>query len=146
LLHKFGGHAMAAGLSIRAEHLAEFQAAFEAIAQELLSPTDLTRIIETDGALTKAEFSMDTARSLERQVWGQGFPQPLFEGAFSILQQRVVGEKHTKLKLSCEAGSFDAMLFFHADPLPAKIHAVYSLEINAYNGTASLQLIIKHWQ
>jgi single-stranded-DNA-specific exonuclease len=146
LLQKFGGHAMAAGLSIRAEHLAEFQAAFEAIARELLSPSDLTRIIETDGALTQAEFAMDTAHGLKRQVWGQGFPQPLFEGTFSVLQQRVVGEKHTKLKLTCEAGSFDAMLFFHADQLPKNIHAVYSLEINEYNGTASLQLIIKHWQ
>jgi single-stranded-DNA-specific exonuclease len=145
LLQKFGGHAMAAGLSIRAEHLAEFQAAFEAIARELLSPADLTRIIETDGALAQAEFSMDTARSLKRQVWGQGFPQPLFEGAFSVLQQRVVGEKHTKLKLSCEAGNFDAMLFFHAEELPSKIHAVYSLEINEYNGAAGLQLIIRNW-
>ena len=146
LLQKFGGHAMAAGLSIRAEHLAEFQAAFETVAGEMLTPSDLTRIIETDGTLAATDFSMDTARSLRGQVWGQGFPQPLFEGAFSVLQQRVVGEKHTKLKLSCEAGNFDAMLFFHADPLPDNIHAVYSLEINEYNGVASLQLIIKHWQ
>jgi single-stranded-DNA-specific exonuclease len=146
LLQKFGGHAMAAGLSIRIEHLAEFQAAFEAIARELLSPADLTQVIETDGPLAASEFSMDTARSLERQVWGQGFPQPLFEGAFSVLQQRVVGDKHLKLKLGGEGGSLNAMLFFHADPLPDRINAVYSLGINEYNGNASLQLIIKHWQ
>jgi len=198
LLQKFGGHAMAAGVSIRAEHFGEFQAAFETIAQELLSPADLTKIVETDGTLTKADFSMDTARSLERQVWGQGFPQPLFEGDFTVQQQRVVGEKHLKLKLrhvtprggeaggfpaatqrpfrtaaasrlreelpdapsrtnnldstlsgallASETGIFDAMLFFHADPLPANIHAVYSLGINEYNGSASLQLFIRHWQ
>lgn len=99
LLQKFGGHAMAAGVSIREEHFAEFQAVFEAIAQNLLSPADLTRIIETDGALDAADFSLDIARSLEQQVWGQGFPQPLFEGEFAVESQRVVGEKHLKLQL-----------------------------------------------
>ena len=146
LLQKFGGHAMAAGVSLRAEHLAEFQAAFEAVARELLSPADLTRIVETDGALAGADFSLDTARALERQVWGQGFPQPLFEGTFAVQQQRVVGEKHLKLRLSAEAGLFEAMLFFHAEPLPQRIRAVYSLQVNEYNGTASLQLIVRHWQ
>ncbi|HMC13735.1 MAG TPA: single-stranded-DNA-specific exonuclease RecJ [Gallionellaceae bacterium] len=187
LLQKFGGHAMAAGMSIRAEHFGEFQAAFETIAQELLSPADLTKIVETDGTLTKADFSMETARGLERQVWGQGFPQPLFEGDFTVQQQRVVGEKHLKLQLrhvtprggeaggcpaasqrpfrtgapshtnnldsnlsgallESESGILDAMLFFNADPLPANIHAVFSLGINEYKGNASLQLIIRHWQ
>lgn len=146
VLQKFGGHAMAAGVTIRAENLTEFQAAFEAVAQELLSPADLTQTVETDGALAKAEFSMDAALGLKQQVWGQGFPQPLFEGGFAVQQQRVVGEKHLKLKLASDAGIFDAMLFFHAEPLPGKIHAVYSLEINEYNGNASLQLIVRHWQ
>lgn len=148
LLQKFGGHAMAAGVSIRAEHLNEFQTAFEAVARELLTPADLTQLIETDGELTRAEFSMNTAQSLEQQVWGQGFPQPLFEGLFVVQQQRVVGEKHLKLKLKLadEEGQLDAMLFFHADPLPGNIHAVYSLGINEYNGSTSLQLIIRHWQ
>jgi len=146
LLQKFGGHAMAAGVSMREEHLAEFQNAFETVARELLSPADLTQLIETDGALTQADFSLAAARGLEQQVWGQGFPQPLFEGDFTVQQQRVVGEKHLKLRLATEAGSFDAMLFFHADSLPQKIRAVYSLGINEYNGNTSLQLIIRHWQ
>lgn len=146
LIQKFGGHAMAAGLSIRAEHLPEFQAAFESVARELLPPAALTRVVETDGTLSAGELSMDTARTLERQVWGQGFPQPLFEGLFTVVQQRVVGEKHLKLKLSGDGGACDAMLFFHADPLPGKIHAVYVLGVNEYNGVASLQLIIRHWQ
>jgi len=146
LLQKFGGHAMAAGLSIRAEHLAEFQAAFEGVARELLSPADLTKIIETDGFLAKADLCMETARSLDRQVWGQGFPPPLFEGVFSVEQQRVVGEKHLKLKLGADRGVFDAMLFFHADPLPGEIRAVYSLAVNEFNGSTTLQLIVRHWQ
>jgi single-stranded-DNA-specific exonuclease len=146
LLQKFGGHAMAAGLSLREEHFAEFQSAFEAVSQGLLTPADLTKILETDGALNAAEFSVEMARSLEQQVWGQGFPQPLFDGVFKVESQRVVGEKHLKLKLSSSAGAFEAIHFFCADPMPASIRAVYSLGINDYNGKVNLQLIVRHWQ
>jgi single-stranded-DNA-specific exonuclease len=146
LLQKFGGHAMAAGLSLREENFAEFQLAFEAVAQSLLTPADLTKIIETDGSLNSADFSIEIARSLEQQVWGQGFPQPLFDGVFKLDSQRVVGEKHLKLRLSSAAGVYEAMHFFSIDPMPASIRAVYSLNINEYNGKVSLQLIIKHWQ
>ncbi len=99
LLQKFGGHAMAAGVSIREEHFEEFRSAFEAIVQSLLTPADLTQIIETDGPLMPSDFSLEIARGLEQQVWGQGFPQPAFEGAFIVQSQRVVGEKHLKLQL-----------------------------------------------
>jgi len=146
LLQKFGGHAMAAGLSLREEHLAEFQQAFEAVAQSLLSPADLTKIIETDGTLERADFSVGMARSLEQQVWGQGFPQPLFDGVFTVESQRIVGEKHLKLKLSATSGDFDAIHFFSTETMPASIRAVYSLNINEYNGKVGLQLIVKHWQ
>jgi len=145
LLQKFGGHAMAAGLSLREEKFDEFKAAFEAVAQSLLSPADLTQVIETDGSLAAHDFSLDIARSLEQQVWGQGFPQPLFEGRFSVQSQRVVGEKHLKTKLTTSGATYDAIHFFHADSLPAEIHAVYSLAINEYNGKVSLQLIVRHW-
>jgi single-stranded-DNA-specific exonuclease len=146
LILKFGGHAMAAGLSLREENFAEFQSAFEAVSQGLLTPADLTKILETDGALNAAEFSVEMARSLEQQVWGQGFPQPLFDGVFKVESQRVVGEKHLKLKLSSSAGAFEAIHFFCADPMPASIRAVYSLGINDYNGKVNLQLIVRHWQ
>ncbi len=144
LLQKFGGHAMAAGLSLREEDFDEFKVAFEAVAQSLLSPADLTQVIETDGPLAAHDFSLDIARSLEQQVWGQGFPQPLFEGKFTVQSQRVVGEKHLKTKLTTSGATYDAIHFFHADPLPAEIHAVYSLAINEYNGNVSLQLIVRH--
>jgi single-stranded-DNA-specific exonuclease len=146
LILKFGGHAMAAGLSLREENYAEFQSAFEAVSQGLLTPADLTKILETDGALNAAEFSVEMARSLEQQVWGQGFPQPLFDGVFKVESQRVVGEKHLKLKLSSAAGAFEAIHFFCADSMPASIRAVYSLGINDYNGKVSLQLMVRHWQ
>ncbi len=151
LLQKFGGHAMAAGVSIREEHFNEFRTAFESALQNLLTPTDLTRIIETDGPLLPSDFSLDNARTLEQQAWGQGFPQPAFEGAFTVESQRVVGEKHLKLQLRCvtpraQGKLVEAMLFGQNEPLPEQIHAVYSLCVNEYNGAQSLQLIIRHWR
>jgi single-stranded-DNA-specific exonuclease len=146
LLQKFGGHAMAAGLSIREQHFKEFQNAFEAVARELLTPADLTQIVETDGLLDAQDFSLETAGALEQQVWGQGFPQPLFEGEFSVQAQRIVGEKHTRLKLATAGNTLDAIHFFSIEPLPATIRAVYSLNTNEYNGNVSLQLIVRHWQ
>ncbi len=144
LIRKFGGHAMAAGLTIAEPDLAHFQQAFESVAQELLNPADLTRIIETDGTLQMQEYSFELAYQLERQVWGQGFPQPLFDGEFKVVNQRIVGEKHLKLALSNAAGQFDAIHFFNTDTAPARIRAVYSLGINEYNGQASLQLLVRH--
>jgi single-stranded-DNA-specific exonuclease len=145
LILKFGGHAMAAGLSIREEHLNDFRQAFELIAQELLDADALVKTIATDGSLDAREFTLSIARELQRQVWGQGFPEPLFEDDFRVQFQRVVGEKHLKLKLSSSAGSFDAIRFFSAEPAPDQIHAVYSLSVNEYNGSESLQLIVRHW-
>ena len=145
LIQKFGGHAMAAGLSIREEHLDDFRSAFEAVAQELLDADALVKTIATDGMLDTNEFSLAIARDLQRQVWGQGFPEPMFEGDFRVQTQRVVGEKHLKLKLSSPAGSFDAIRFFSAEPAPDNIRAIYSLSVNEYNGSESLQLIVRHW-
>ena len=145
LILKFGGHAMAAGLSIRTDSLEEFRRAFEAVAQELLDADALIKTISTDGDLDAEEFSLAIARDLQRQVWGQGFPEPLFEGEFNVQSQRVVGEKHLKLKLSSPSGSYDAIRFFHADPAPDTVRAVYSLSVNEYNGRESLQLIVRHW-
>ena len=148
LIQKFGGHAMAAGLSLREEHFDEFKVAFETVAQSLLSPADLTKIIETDGLLAPSEFTLGIARSLEQQVWGQGFPQPFFEGEFTVKNQRVVGEKHLKLKLNLSPSSatYDAIHFFCVDSMPTNIRAVFNLAINEYNGNVNLQLIVRHWQ
>jgi single-stranded-DNA-specific exonuclease len=145
LLKKFGGHAMAAGLSLDEDDFSAFQSAFEAVTHSLLTLADLTRTLETDGALKSDEYSVEMARILEQQVWGQGFPQPVFDDIFKVESQRVVGEKHLKLKLSNPAGTFDAIHFFFADEMPARIRAVYSLNINEYNGKVTVQLILKHW-
>lgn len=147
LLLKFGGHAAAAGLTLRSDDFEKFRDAFEQTAQALLTPADLTRTIETDGNLDEADLSLELAQRLAEQVWGQGFPQPAFSARFHVKNQRVVGEKHLRLKLCKQESSclFDAMLFFHNDPLPEIIDAVYRLQANEYKGNITLQLALDHW-
>lgn len=146
LIQKFGGHAAAAGLSIAETDFDIFVAAFEKVCGELLSDYDLARRIETDGALEHAEMSLEVAHLLDQQVWGQGFPAPLFNDNFLVQSQRVVGEKHLKLRLVTQSKPYEAILFGYAEPLPDNIHATYSLSINEYSGTQSVQLIVRHWQ
>jgi len=146
LIIKFGGHAMAAGLSIPPERHIEFSQAFEAVVRELIDPADLDGMIETDGELDIAEHSYELAEQFDHAVWGQGFPAPLFTATFDVVAQRVVGEKHLKLKLARDNVSFDAMRFFHPDPLPDRIRAVYALMPNEFNGQQSLQLKLQHWE
>jgi single-stranded-DNA-specific exonuclease len=146
LIKKFGGHAAAAGLSIAETDFNSFVAAFEQVCSELLSEKDLAQRIETDGALDNAEMNLEVARSLDEQVWGQGFPAPQFNDDFVVQNQRVVGEKHLKLRLGTNGKLIEAILFGHNEPLPGQIHAVYSLSVNEYNGTQSVQLIVRHWR
>ena len=146
LLLKFGGHAAAAGLTLRAADFERFRAAFEAAAQALLTPADLERSIETDGALPAGNLTLETARLLEQQVWGQGFPAPTFDDEFVVVQQRIVGERHLKLRLAKDGSEYDAMLFSHTVPLPPRVRAVYRLAVNEYNGAQKLQLTIEHWE
>ncbi|MBU1980326.1 MAG: single-stranded-DNA-specific exonuclease RecJ [Gammaproteobacteria bacterium] len=146
LLQKFGGHAFAAGLTIQEHHFEEFTAAFEEIAQSLLTPADLERIIESDGSLETPAMNLHLAKTLTEQVWGQGFPQPAFQERFAVKSQRVVGEKHLRLKLGKANQVFDGILFFHNEPLPDWINVVYRLDVNEYNGSQSLQLMIEYWE
>jgi single-stranded-DNA-specific exonuclease len=145
LILKFGGHAAAAGLTIREADLARFTELFEATVQQLLQPADLARVIETDGELPLAAISLELAQALNQPVWGQGFPAPSFDGIFRVVQQRIVGEKHLKLRLEMGGVLFDSILFFRDQPLPERIHAVYRPETNIYNGNISLQLKLEHW-
>jgi single-stranded-DNA-specific exonuclease len=144
LILNFGGHAMAAGLSVKQENFAAFQNAFEAVTRELLNEADLQAVMETDGNLDANDISLQTAWILSSGVWGQGFPQPLFNDGFKVISQRVVGEKHLKLILEKEQKRFDAIYFNCIDDISANIEAVYALEVNEYKGLQSLQLQIKH--
>jgi single-stranded-DNA-specific exonuclease len=144
LLRRFGGHAMAAGVSIMDTDLPRFRELFAAIAGELLSPADLTRTLETDGPLETAYMSIDTARILENEVWGQGFPPPLFEDEFDVESQRILKEKHIKLRLRKSNHRIDAIQFNFTEAPGKTVHAAYRLAINEYNGIQTPQLMIEH--
>ena len=144
LIQKFGGHAMAAGLTIAATDLTAFTAAFEQVGQQLLAPTDLQRLVETDGALEADHYSLDFIALLEQQVWGQGFPVPTFCDEFRLVSQRVLKERHLKLQLERNGQRFDAIWFGHTDTLPAKINVAFRLDANAYNGVSRVQLLVEH--
>jgi len=146
LLLRFGGHAAAAGLTLRAADFTRFAESFEGVARELLSPAQLARAVETDGSLESAYLDLGLAQLLDRQVWGQGFPQPLFCDEFEVLAQRVVGEKHLKLKLARAGRTVEAMRFNSLDPLPSSVRAAYRLSVNDFNGMQNLQLVIEHWE
>ncbi|MDE0363942.1 MAG: single-stranded-DNA-specific exonuclease RecJ [Gammaproteobacteria bacterium] len=146
LLVKFGGHAMAAGLSIRRVHYEHFAKAFDRIVQDRLPPAALEARIETDGELSSSEITLQNAVHLaDGGPWGQAFPEPSFHGEFEIVNQRVVGETHLKLVLRSGARLVDAIAF-NQPPLPgaARLHAVYRLDINDYGGAQTVQLRLEH--
>lgn len=146
VIKKFGGHAMAAGLSIDEADFDRFAAAFEAVCRELLDEAALTQVIETDGSLDAEEIDFTLARELGNAVWGQGFAAPLFCDEFDVEDQRIIGEKHLKLRLKKSDRRFEAMSFFTTEPLPARIRGAYQLSINQYAGLESLQLTLEYWE
>lgn len=141
---RFGGHAQAAGLTIREADLARFGAAFEAAAARMIPGAALERTVETDGGLELAYVTLEVAQMLENQIWGQGFAQPVFCDTFDVVSQRVVGEKHTRLRLSREGRRLEAIRFNSLDVLPARIRAAYRLSVNEYNGLKSVQINLEY--
>lgn len=144
LIIKFGGHAMAAGLSIRTEDFSRFQQTFEQVVQRLINAETLQQVLETDGALEVHEMTLQNAEVLGHQVWGQGFPPPLFYDDFEVIQQRILGEKHLKLRLQKQGAQFEAIYFQHATLLPEQVTLAYALQINEFNGARNLQLQVVH--
>ena len=144
LILRFGGHAQAAGLSLRPADLERFRARFEEAAAALLPESERARVVETDGELEPAYHSLEVAEMLEAQIWGQGFPQPLFCDTFAVESQRIVGERHLKLRLVKDGRRLEAMRFNSLEPLPARVRAAYRLTVNEYNGLKSVQLTLEH--
>jgi single-stranded-DNA-specific exonuclease len=143
---RFGGHAFAAGLTLPEAALPRFAEEFERVAQERLSPAALQRTLETDGELTTDELTLPFARELMDGVWGQGFPAPVFEGEFSLNDQRVVGERHGRLTLAQGQQRLDAIVFNDIGPFPPRIRAVYRPEAHQFQGLFGLQIVIEAWQ
>lgn len=147
LIDKFGGHAMAAGLSLRADALPIFRQAFVQCATELLDADALQAVIASDGALDVADFSRASAEALrDGGPWGQGFPEPQFDGEFTVVAWRVVGQRHLKLELEHAGQRFNAIHFGGWDECepPPRVRIAYRLEPDDYRGGDAIQLVVVH--
>ena len=143
VLQKFGGHAMAAGCTIAREHLDVFKQALATVAEEWLDAATLQRTLETDGALPAQFRRTDVAASLQQAVWGQGFAAPVFSEELDVVQQRLVGERHLKLQLRHQGETVDGIWFGRSEPLPARAHLAYRLDINSWQGRESVQFVVE---
>lgn len=152
LILKFGGHAMAAGLSLEEARFEEFQQRFGELVTEWLDPALLQGEVVSDGPLAAAEMSMEVAQMLrDAGPWGQMFPEPLFDGRFRLLQQRLVGERHLKVMVEPVGGgplldgiAFNVDTSIWPDNGVREVQLAYKLDINEFRGNRSLQLIIDH--
>ena len=152
LLEKFGGHAMAAGLSLPAAHLPRLNAAFAAEVSRWLSPEDTQGVVHSDGELEPAELTLELARVLRSSgPWGQMFPEPLFDGQFEVRHVKVLGERHLRLDVRQGAGYYEAIAFRHFDhedaPLvtvDTRVELAFRLDVNRYQGLERLQLVVEH--
>ena len=155
LLTRFGGHAMAAGLSLEKTDYPQFAEAFDRVVRQMLTESDLQAQLWSDGELAVEDMNLALACTLrESGPWGQRFPAPVFDNNFHIVRQRLVGGKHLKLILATDAAGqqlVDAIWFnIDTDQWPAddvtRAHVVYQLDVNEYRGCESLQLIVRHLQ
>jgi len=157
LIHKFGGHAMAAGLTINKDDFARLKTCFNEEVQRLLKPEYLKQVVYSDGELKQHEFNLTLAELLKTaEPWGQAFPEPVFDGKFKLTQQRIVGEKHLKLTLKNQATieGIDAIAFNAINPedqsspliTGSEIHVAFKLDVNEFRGRRSVQLIVEHFE
>ncbi|OOE78993.1 single-stranded-DNA-specific exonuclease RecJ [Salinivibrio sp. PR6] len=152
LIKKFGGHAMAAGLTIDEAQFDTFAKQFDSQVREQISEDDLKGVLLSDGPLQSHELGLETAEIIQAGgPWGQGFPEPQFDGIFKVLQQKLVGGKHLKLMVEPEGGgtmidaiAFNVDLRRWPDPSTKTLRLVYRLDINEFRGNRSAQLIISH--
>ena len=146
LILKFGGHAMAAGLSIREENLAAFQTAFEQTVRELVCEEDLSQTYITDGSLASADITLERAQALALQVWGQGFAPPSFTDEFAVIRQQPMGVAHKKVWLQKDGFEFEAMFWRCTETIPERIRTVYRPVANEWRNNIELQLYIDYWE
>jgi single-stranded-DNA-specific exonuclease len=147
LLIAFGGHAMAAGVTVCEGGLETFQQSFEKVAREMLTPADLNQTLEVDGALSVAEMCLDTVAAVRKQVWGQGFLEPVFYDRFRVVDARAIGGgKHLKLRLEKDGKTFEAVRFRYEDAPPQKdvvLNVAYKMDANRYRDETNLQLLVE---
>jgi single-stranded-DNA-specific exonuclease len=146
VLKKFGGHAMAAGCTLAEEDFDTFDAALQQVAAEWLQPEALTRTVATDGPLPVEYFNPETVAKLDAVVWGQGFEAPVFCDLVDVVQQRLVGEKHLKLRVrhgGPQGTLRDAIWFGHAEPVAERLRLAYRLSLDEFQGQQRVQMVVE---
>ena len=143
VLRRFGGHAMAAGATLAADDFPVFDRALQQVASEWLDAAALERQLRTDGPLELQWFNLETVRAMDAQVWGQGFEPPLFCDRVQVLQQRLVGEKHMKLRVRHAGQPRDAIWFGRTEPVPEDVRLAYRVQVDEWNGQQRLQMVVE---
>ena len=148
IIIKFGGHAMAAGLTLRSGSLKTFGDLFEDIVRSQVNEDTLSQTFLTDGSLKASDITLANAQLINAQIWGQGFPPPSFADTFQVLRQQSMGadKKHTKAWLTKEGQEFEAMFWRCEDTLPRDIRVVYRPTVNEWRGNTELQLYVDYWE
>jgi single-stranded-DNA-specific exonuclease len=144
LIQKFGGHAMAAGLSLSSHDLPAFKTAFEAVCSELLSTQTLQRVLLTDVAPRTADMTVTNVAALDAAVWGQGFEPPVFESNAIVLEQRLLNGAHLKLKLDIAGLALDAIWFGQTQTVATRLRVAYKLNVNEFRGNRTVQAMVEH--
>jgi single-stranded-DNA-specific exonuclease len=144
LIDRFGGHAMAAGLTVPAQHLEAFTTAFEDVTRASCEAALFDQTVLTDGPIAARDIGFALVEAIERQIWGQGFPAPLFVNEFRVLEQRLVKDQHLKLWLELDGQRLSAIWFRHTDPLPAHARLAYRPVVDEYQGRRRVALTIEH--
>jgi single-stranded-DNA-specific exonuclease len=143
VLMKFGGHAMAAGCTIREEHFEQFEFALQQVASEWLDAATLLRRLDTDGPLAAIYRRADVVDTLHREVWGQGFAAPTFSEEIEVVSQRIVGERHLSLKLKHQGQPVDGIWFGHTEQLPARVTLAFRLDADEYQGVRRVRFLVE---
>jgi single-stranded-DNA-specific exonuclease len=143
VLTQFGGHAMAAGCTLKADRLAAFELAFTELAGRWIDPQDLNRTWVTDGDLDDDHWTVEQIEELDQQIWGAGFAAPLFCSEWKVMQQRLVGDKHLKLKLARGRLQLEGIWFGRTQALPSQARLVYRPSINRWRGQPEIQVQVQ---
>jgi single-stranded-DNA-specific exonuclease len=143
VLKRFGGHAMAAGCTLDEQHLDTFDAALQQVAREWLDVATLTRRLLTDGPLALEYFNAETVARLDAQVWGQAFEAPLFCDVVQVLGQRLLADKHLKLRIRHQGQIRDAIWFGRVEPVAERVRLAYRLSLDEWNGQARVQMVVE---
>jgi single-stranded-DNA-specific exonuclease len=143
VLLRFGGHAMAAGCTLQESALPTFAHSLQQVASEMLDAATLARRLRTDGPLPAGCWTPEAVAALDAPVWGQAFEPPLFCDEVEVVAQRLVGEKHLKLRVRHQGALRDAIWFGHAEPLPGRVRLAYRLALDEYQGQARVQMVVQ---